>query len=98
MLHITEFSAEPDVMQCFSRPDGQREIWLRRNIKKVEKEDGDIWTAEEVMFATNLTDEEILSQIDSYFTPEPGTDEDHLRAIIDYNLMMGLIEDPGEEE
>lgn len=98
MLYITEFSAEPDVMQSFSRPDGQREIWLRRNIKKVEKEDGEIWTAEEVMFVSNLSDEEIIGQADSYFIPDSGTDEDYLRAIIDYNLMMGTIEDPSEEE
>ena len=97
-MHITEFTEEPEVMQDFLRPDGSREVWLRRNIKKVEKEDGDVWTAEEVMIVTKLSEEELLEQFDSYFVPEPVPTEEHLRAVIDYNVMMGNLEDPTAEE
>lgn len=97
-MHITEFTGEPEVIQYFLRPDGLREVWLRRNAKEVEKEEGIVWVAEEVMIITQLSEEEILEQLDSYFLPEPVPEEEHLRALIDYNVMMGNLEDPSADE
>ena len=97
-MQITEFTEEPEVMQSFSRPDGTNEIWLRRNIREIEKEDGTVWVADEVMIVTALTAEEVMNQFDSYFVPDPVPTQEHIQSIIDYNLMMGNLEDPEEED
>ena len=74
--------------------DGSAEVWLRRNIRQEEAEEGPVWTADEVSFRTRLTQEEIIAQADSYFIEEPETTIDDLIEALD--ILTGIV--IGEEE
>ena len=97
-MQIAEFTEEPAAIQSFSLHDGTNEVWLRKNIRKIEKEDGTVWLADEILIRSALSEEEIMEQFDSYFVPDPVPTEEHIKSVIDYNIMMGNLEDPEEDE
>lgn len=91
-MERVEYSEQPERILYLPQADGSAEVWLRNNIRQAHKTDGelewDIWVAEEVMFRTHLTLEEVTAQFDSYFTiPDPQpTIEDLVEA-------MNILED-----
>lgn len=82
-MEKTYFTNEPERILYLKQNEGPAEVWLRQNIEEIETEEGIQWTAEEVMIHTNLTQEEIESQFDSYFFEEPETTVDDLVEAID---------------
>ena len=91
-MERVEYSEQPERILYLPQADGSAEVWLRNNIRLVNRTDGElswnIWVAEEVMFVTHLTLEEVTAQFDEYFVvPEPQpTIEDLVEA-------MNILED-----
>ncbi len=91
-MERVEYSEQPERILYLPQADGSAEVWLRNNIRLVNRTDGElswnIWVAEEVMFVTHLTLEEVTTQFDEYFVvPEPQpTIEDLVEA-------MNILED-----
>ena len=78
-MQKTFFSKEPEKILCLSQSDGTAEVYLRKNIKQTE----DGWEADEVQIRTRLTEQEILTQFDSYFVEEIETTIGDLVEAID---------------
>ena len=93
-MYKAYFTTEPSQVSYIPQADGTAEVWLRRNIREEQTEDGVQWSADEVQFNTCLTEEEVLAQADKYFLEEPETTiEDVVEAL---NILTDLI--IGEEE
>lgn len=88
------FTAEPDRILYMPQNDGTAEVWLRRNIRQEETEEGLVWVADEVSFKTRLAREEVIAQADSYFIEEPETTIEDLVEALD--ILTGIV--IGEEE
>ena len=75
------YTSEPEALTYMKLPDGNADVWLRKNIEEStqETEDGtqSVWTCDEVSFRTTLSKTEIEDDFDTIF--ENGgttTDED----------------------
>lgn len=91
----TYYSSEPSALSYYPQRDGSAEAYLRRNITREKTEEGLIWTAEEIFIKTHLSEEEILSQFDSYFEKNIEITIEDLAEAID--ILTGIIlEDKNE--
>lgn len=88
------FTAEPDQISYMPQNNGEAEVWLRRNIRQEEAEEGPVWVADEVSFRTRLTEEEVIAQAEKYFIEEPETTIEDLVEALD--ILTGIV--IGEEE
>ena len=88
------FTAEPDQILYMPQSDGTAEVWLRRNIRQEEAEEGPVWIADEVSFRTRLAEEEVIAQADKYFIEEPETTIEDLVEALD--ILTSIV--IGEEE
>lgn len=78
-MQKTYFSAEPEKILYLPQSDGTAEVYLRKNI--LQTEEG--WEADEVRLCTRLTEQEILTQFDSYFVEQIETTIEDLVEAID---------------
>ncbi len=90
MIEKTYSSTEPERAEVRTLRDGSHEIRLHRNIRQEDDgEDGQIWTADEVLIVTRLEPEEVLEHFDDYFEEKtPVTLEDLAEAV---DILAGII-------
>lgn len=96
MLVVTSFSEKPTTI-VYEEHDSNR-VWLRKDIKKVKDEDGNIsYQANEVYFETSATKEEVETDFDKYFefgktweNPTSPTLEERVKDLEDaLSVLMG---------
>lgn len=72
-------------------PNGQADVWLRRNIQQEESDDGVFWSADEKYIRTGLTLDEVNAQFDALFDAEPVTpltDSERIAQLEQQNAML----------
>lgn len=75
-INKVDFAEEPQTILYMPLPNGEADVFLRRNIRQETGEDGtEIWTAEEAQFRTDKTRDEIVKDFDSYFDPQLTTEQ-----------------------
>ncbi|MCC8076402.1 MAG: hypothetical protein LIO95_10770 [Clostridiales bacterium] len=75
MAETVFYSAEPEQIQYMALPNGEADVWLRRNREQVDSGDGWTWQAEETYLHTTLTRDEVAANFDALFdgTYDPET-------------------------
>lgn len=72
-------------------PNGQADVWLRRNIQQEESDEGVFWSADEKYIRTGLTLDEVNAQFDALFDAEPVTpltDSERIAQLEQQNAML----------
>lgn len=72
-------------------PNGQADVWLRRNIQQEESDEGVFWSADEKYIRTGLTLDEVNAQFDALFDAEPETpltDSERIAQLEQQNAML----------
>ena len=72
-------------------PNGQADVWLRRNIQQEESDEGVFWSADEKYIRTDLTLDEVNAQFDALFDAEPVTpltDSERIAQLEQQNAML----------
>ena len=72
-------------------PNGQADVWLRRNVQQEESDEGVFWSADEKYIRTGLTLDEVNAQFDSLFDAEPETpltDSERIAQLEVQNAML----------
>lgn len=72
-------------------PNGQADVWLRRNIHQEESDEGIFWSADEKYIRTGLTLDEVNAQFDALFDAEPETpltDSERIAQLEQQNAML----------
>lgn len=72
-------------------PNGQADVWLRRNIQQQESDEGVFWSADEKYIRTGLTLDEVNAQFDALFDAEPVTpltDSERIAQLEQQNAML----------
>ena len=78
-------------MQYMKLPNGQADVWLRRNIQQEESDEGVFWSADEKYIRTGLTLDEVNAQFDALFDAEPETpltDSERIAQLEQQNAML----------
>ena len=78
------YSERPDEMRYCKLKSGNADVWIRKNIKEVETEEGVQWEADEVYLNTQETLEEVTTRKDQIFdeaSAEIATVSERLEAI-----------------
>lgn len=64
----TVYNMKPDTIQYMPLPDGQADVWLRKNIEETrDEEKNTVWEADEVYFRTSLDKESIAAAFEAMF-------------------------------
>jgi len=79
----TIFTESPDRILYMQKPDGNADVWLRKNVEEIEFEGTVMYQADEVYLNTRLSAVEIEEQFDSYFEEEIQVTIDDLAEAID---------------
>ena len=79
-METVQFATEPLRIQYMPLPDGSADVWLRRNVRQMDTDDGMIWTADEIYVHTNKSRDDIARDFDNYFAITP-TAADRLDAL-----------------
>ena len=53
---IVNYDSKPETVQYMKLPNGQADVWLRRNIQQEESDEGVFWSADEKYIRTGLTE------------------------------------------
>lgn len=72
-------------------PNGQADVWLRRNIQQEESDEGIFWSADEKYIRTGMTLDEVNAQFDALFDAEPETpltDSERIAQLEQQNAML----------
>lgn len=72
-------------------PNGQADVWLRRNIQQEESDEGVFWSADEKYIRTGLTLDEVNAQFDALFDADPETpltDSERIAQLEAQNAML----------
>ena len=69
MITKTHYTERPDSIKYMSLPSGEADIWICKNISEItDPETGSIgYEADEAYIRTSATEEEISSDIDTWF-------------------------------
>ena len=92
---------EPGTLRYMPLPDGQADVWLRREIAAVSDEDGrTCWECEEVHARVRMTEEAVLAHADEIWTgqaPEPPTTEERVSEVEEgYAMVMDALAELSE--
>lgn len=96
MAMVTEFSSQPDNVLYCALPDGQADVWLRKNIRAVTDDEGnERWLADEVYARTHLSRAEVEAQFEALFAyeaPKTVSMEDVMAILVDQEYRLCLVE------
>lgn len=88
---IVNYDYKPETVQYMKLPNGQADVWLRRNIQQEESDEGVFWSADEKYTRTGLTLDEVNAQFDALFDAEPETpltDSERIAQLEQQNAML----------
>ena len=88
---IVNYDSKPGTVQYMKLPNGQADVWLRRNIQQEESDEGVFWSADEKYIRTGLTLDEVNAQFDALFDAEPETpltDSERIAQLEQQNAML----------
>ena len=88
---IVNYDSKPKTVQYMKLPNGQADVWLRRNIQQEESDEGVFWSADEKYIRTGLTLDEVNAQFDALFDAEPVTpltDSERIAQLEQQNAML----------
>ena len=88
---IVNYDSKPETVQYMKLPNGQADVWLRRNIQQEESDEGVFWSADEKYIRTGLTLDEVNAQFDALFDAEPETpltDSERITQLEQQNEML----------
>ena len=88
---IVNYDSKPETVQYMTLPNGQADVWLRRNIQQEESDEGVFWSADEKYIRTDLTLDEVNAQFDALFDAEPVTpltDSERIAQLEAQNAML----------
>ena len=88
---IVNYDSKPETVQYMKLPNGQADVWLRRNIQQEESDEGVFWSADEKYIRTGLTLDEVNAQFDALFDAEPKTpltDSERIAQLEQQNAML----------
>ena len=75
------YDCEPESVKYMPLPNGKADVWIRKDIKRVDNDEGGYWQAEEVYLRTAQSKQEVESNVDMIFYKESGIAE-KLTAIV----------------
>ena len=88
---IVNYDSKPEAVLYMKLPNGQADVWLRRNIQQEESDEGVFWSADEKYIRTGLTLDEVNAQFDALFDAEPVTpltDSERIAQLEQQNAML----------
>ena len=88
---IVNYDSKPETVQYMNLPNGQADVWLRRNIQQEESDEGVFWSADEKYIRTGLTLDDVNAQFDALFDAEPVTpltDSERIAQLEQQNAML----------
>lgn len=98
-MKVVLFSEEPTNIQYMPLPNGEADVWLRKNICAVKDNEGnDMYQADENYFRTTEDEATILENFDEWFdyempNEEPQTVEDLLLDMMaDFEERICMLE------
>lgn len=91
-INTVQSAEEPQSILYMPLPSGEADVFLHKNIRQETGADGaEIWTAEEAQFRTTKTLDEVVKDLDSYFTPQLTTEQQIAQLTTEVKTFSQLI-------
>ncbi len=93
------YPQQPDEITYMELPNGQADVWLRKDIQLTTEDDdgydplGETWECDEVSFRTSLSEEEVTENFDTIFeNGGPVIDEETEEEVADGITLADRVE------